>query len=149
MPSQRQISVRRAPKYVPFLVAGGLLGVIVAAVTSYAVPAPKDYTQESVFGYFLVLFAAAGVLVGGLLALVLDRVSLRRAQRATVEEIEEPEDAAEGASAAEAAEGASAAEAGAVAHDGGPSPSSADSPQPHESRDASEDGREAGPTPAP
>lgn len=140
MPSQRQISVRRAPKYVPFLVAGGLLGVIVAAVTSYAVPAPKDYTQESVFGYFLVLFAAAGVLVGGLLALVLDRVSLRRAQRATVEEIEEPE---------EAAEGASTEEAGAVAHDGGPSPSSADSPQPHESRDANEDGHEAGPTSAP
>ncbi|BCT77540.1 hypothetical protein SCMU_33820 [Sinomonas cyclohexanicum] len=114
MPTQRQITVRRAPKYVPFLVAGGLLGVIVAAVTSYSVPAPKDYTQGSVFGYFLVLFAAAGVLVGGVVALVLDRVLLRRTERATVEEIDEPEETPE----TEAV--------GAPAHDGEHAPSSAE-----------------------
>ena len=93
MTPQRQISVRRAPRYVPFIVAGGVLGIIAAAFVSFAAPAPKDYTQESVFGYFMVLFAAAGVLLGAITALVLDRISLRRAQRATVEEIEdEPAD---------------------------------------------------------
>ena len=136
MPSQRQISVRRAPKYVPFLVAGGVLGVIVAAITSYAEPAPQNYTQGSVFGYFLVLFAAGGVLLGGLVALVLDRVSLRRSQRATVEEVEEP-----------AAPPAAPAAEGDPAHDGGHSPSSADSPAAASSTD--EDGPEAGPAPAP
>ncbi|GAB3277917.1 hypothetical protein GCM10027449_17810 [Sinomonas notoginsengisoli] len=115
MPTQRQITVRRAPKYVPFLVAGGLLGVIIAAATSFSVPAPKDYTQGSVFGYFLVLFAAGGVLVGAVVALILDRVSLRRAERATVEEVEEPASAAPGAPAQ-----------GEETHDAGPAPSSAD-----------------------
>ena len=91
MTPQRQISVRRAPRYVPFIVAGGVLGIIAAAFVSFAAPAPKDYTQESVFGYFMVLFAAAGVLLGAITALVLDRISLRRAQRATVEEIEDDE----------------------------------------------------------
>ncbi|WP_369045372.1 hypothetical protein [Sinomonas sp. P10A9] len=90
MPTQRQITVRRAPKYVPFLVAGGVLGVLVAAITSFSVPAPKDYTQGSVFGYFMILFAAGGLLLGGVVALVLDRISLRRSQRATVEEVDEP-----------------------------------------------------------
>lgn len=139
MPSQRQISVRRAPKYVPFLVAGGVLGVIVAAITSYAEPAPQNYTQGSVFGYFLVLFAAGGVLLGGLVALVLDRVSLRRSQRATVEEVEEVEEPA-------ARPAATPAE-GDPAHDTGHSPSSADSPAAASSTD--EDGPEDGPTPAP
>ncbi|MGY3564366.1 hypothetical protein [Sinomonas sp. RB5] len=137
MPSQRQISVRRAPKYVPFLVAGGVLGVIVAAITSYAEPAPQNYTQGSVFGYFLVLFAAGGVLLGGLAALVLDRVSLRRARRATVEEVEEPAPPAE------------ATAEGALAHDGGHSPSSADSPAAAGTSSTDEDGPEAGPAPAP
>lgn len=138
MPSQRQISVRRAPKYVPFLVAGGVLGVIVAAITSYAEPAPQNYTQGSVFGYFLVLFAAGGVLLGGLVALVLDRVSLRRSQRAIVEEVEEP-----------AAPPAAPAAEGDPAHDGGHSPSSADSPAAAGTSSTDEDGPEAGPTPAP
>jgi hypothetical protein len=138
MPSQRQISVRRAPKYVPFLVAGGVLGVIVAAITSYAEPAPQNYTQGSVFGYFLVLFAAGGVLLGGLVALVLDRVSLRRSQRATVEEVEEP---AEPASAPVAE--------GHPAHDGGHSPSSADVPAAAGTSSTDEDNPEAGPAPAP
>lgn len=138
MPSQRQISVRRAPKYVPFLVAGGLLGVIAAAVTSFAEPAPQNYTQGSVFGYFMVLFAAGGVLLGGLVALVLDRVSLRRSERATVEEVEEP-----------AAPASAPAAEGDPAHDAGHSPSSADSPAAPGASSTSEEGPEAGPTPAP
>ncbi|MDQ0259083.1 hypothetical protein [Sinomonas atrocyanea] len=138
MPSQRQISVRRAPKYVPFLVAGGLLGAIAAAVTSFAEPAPQNYTQGSVFGYFMVLFAAGGVLLGGLTALILDRVSLRRAERATLEEVEEPTEAP----SAPAAEGSRA-------HDGGHSPSSADAPAAPGTSSTGEDGPEAGATPAP
>lgn len=135
MPSQRQITVRRAPKYVPFLVAGGLLGVVIAAITSYSVPAPKDYTQGSVFGYFLILFAAAGVLLGGVVALVLDRISLRRAERATVEEVEEPEDSA------------SAPAQGEQAHDAGHAPSSAGVTE--EAAASEPEGPEAGRTPAP
>jgi hypothetical protein len=121
MPSQRQITVRRAPKYVPFLVLGGVLGVIAAAVVSFTAPAPADYTQESVFGYFMVLFAAGGVLVGAMAALVLDRISLRRAERAVVEEVDD-----EQADEAPAEQAPGADRTGEETHDGGDSPSSAD-----------------------
>ncbi|GHG51708.1 hypothetical protein GCM10012320_21320 [Sinomonas cellulolyticus] len=155
MPTQRQITVRRAPKYVPFLVAGGLLGVVVAAVTSYAVPAPKDYTQGSVFGYFLVLFAAAGVLVGGVVALILDRVLLRRTERAVVEEVDEPEATTppEATTRPEATTPPDGAElpAGpaAPAHDGEHAPSSAGGASRGGAAAPSAEGPEAGPAPAP
>ncbi|GAB4098270.1 hypothetical protein [Sinomonas halotolerans] len=128
MPEQRQITVRRAPKYVPFLVTGGVLGIIAAAIVSFSAPAPQDYTQESVFGYFMVLFAGAGVLVGAVAALVLDRISLRRAQRATVEEVEEGAEAQPDG----AHDAASPSPAG-PAPEGSPAgPAAADSPHAHD-----------------
>ncbi|WP_413248651.1 hypothetical protein [Sinomonas flava] len=123
MPTQRQISVRRAPKYVPFLVAGGIVGVVAAAFVSFMVPAPADYTQESVFGYFMVLFAAGGVLVGAIVALVLDRLSVRRTERAVVEEVDDDQPAA---TAAPTDDTTHAAAEGEPTHDGGDAPSSAD-----------------------
>lgn len=149
MPTQRQITVRRAPKYVPFLVAGGLLGVVVAAVTSYAVPAPKDYTQGSVFGYFLVLFAAAGVLVGGVVALILDRVLLRRTERAVVEEVDEPEATTQPETTTQPDGDELPAGPAAPAHDGEHAPSSADGAARGGAAAPSAEGPEAAPAPAP
>ncbi|WP_433874806.1 hypothetical protein [Sinomonas atrocyanea] len=124
MPTQRQISVRRAPKYVPFLLAGGIVGVVAAAFVSFTVPAPADYTQESVFGYFMVLFAAGGVLVGAIVALVLDRLSMRRTERAVVEEVDDDQPA--GTAPAPTDETTHASAEGEPTHDGGDAPSSAD-----------------------
>ncbi|MEA5453917.1 hypothetical protein SPF06_04200 [Sinomonas sp. JGH33] len=94
MPSQRHITVRRAPKYVPFLVAGALLGAVAAAIVGYTGTVPDGYTRAAIFGYFLVIFVAVGVLLGGVVVLVLDRVSIARARKAIVEELpdEEPQD---------------------------------------------------------
>ncbi|WP_138444426.1 hypothetical protein [Sinomonas susongensis] len=89
MPSQRQITVRRAPKFVPFLVTGGLLGALAAVIFGSGGDLPDGYTNTSAFGYFLILFVAAGVLAGGLTVLIVDRVSVKRARRATVEELPE------------------------------------------------------------
>jgi hypothetical protein len=84
-PERRTVTVRRAPKYVPFLIAGGLLGVAVAAVIAYALPADEGYDANTVFGFFLTFCAAGGAVVGAVVALVLDRRSVRRAERAVVE----------------------------------------------------------------
>ncbi|CAN7554486.1 hypothetical protein [Arthrobacter sp. LjRoot14] len=88
---RREITVRRAPKYVPFLILGGLVGIIVAAVIAFALPGDPGYEPSSVFGFFLVLFGAGGVILGAIVALLLDRLSVRRAQHAVVEAV--PEDA--------------------------------------------------------
>ncbi len=72
-------------KYVPFLILGGLVGVVAAAIIAYALPGDASYDASSVFGFFMVLCAAGGVILGAAVALVLDRISVRRAERAVVE----------------------------------------------------------------
>ncbi|MEO5318655.1 hypothetical protein PV761_08730 [Arthrobacter sp. CC3] len=86
---RREITVRRAPKYVPFLILGGIVGIIVAAVIAFALPGDPSYEPSSVFGFFMVLFGAGGVILGAIVALLLDRLSVRRAEHAVVEAVPE------------------------------------------------------------
>ena len=91
---RREITVRRAPKYVPFLILGGLVGVAVAAVIAYGLPGDESFDRGSVFGFFLVMFGAGGAILGAVTALLLDRRSVKRQQRAIVEAVpdSEPDD---------------------------------------------------------
>jgi hypothetical protein len=96
IPERREITVRRAPKYVPFLILGGLVGFAAAAVIAYALPGDASYDRGTVYGFFMVPCAAAGVILGAIAALVLDRNSVRRARRGVVESVPEAERAAAG-----------------------------------------------------
>ncbi|MDD1476441.1 hypothetical protein [Arthrobacter sp. H16F315] len=87
LPERRSVTVRRAPKYVPFLVLGGLLGFGVAAFLAYGLPGDESYDASAVFGFFMILCGAGGIIVGGVAALILDRLSVRRAERAVVESV--------------------------------------------------------------
>ena len=92
---RREITVRRAPRYVPFLVLGGILGVAAAAFVAYGLPGDPSFDRGSVFGFFLVMFAAAGAILGAVAALVLDRLSVKRQRRAIVEAVPESDDGAQ------------------------------------------------------
>jgi hypothetical protein len=85
VPERREITVRRAPRFVPFLVAGGLVGVLVAAIVALGGSGSAEYDRSTIFGFFAVLLAVPGVVLGGIVALILDRVSIRRMERAIVE----------------------------------------------------------------
>ena len=91
MTERREITVRRAPKYVPFLILGGLVGIAVAAVIAYGRPGNETYDPGTVFGFFMVLCGAGGVILGAITALILDRLSVRRTQHAVVEAVPESE----------------------------------------------------------
>ncbi|MHA7154126.1 hypothetical protein [Arthrobacter sp. TMN-50] len=84
-PVRRQVTVRRAPRFAPFMGLGVLVGVIVAAIVAYAGPGDATLTRESIFGFFIMVFAIPGLLLGALLVLVLDRISVQRTQRAIAE----------------------------------------------------------------
>ncbi|HJW00427.1 MAG TPA: hypothetical protein VJ617_15155 [Arthrobacter sp.] len=88
---RREVTVRRAPKYVPFLILGALVGVAVAAVVAYGLPGDESFDRGSVFGFFLVMFGAGGAILGAVAALILDRRSVKRQQRAIVEAVPDPE----------------------------------------------------------
>ncbi|WP_449374399.1 hypothetical protein [Arthrobacter psychrolactophilus] len=76
----RKLSVRRAPKYVPFMIAGGIVGIIAAAVMTMALPPNEQFSASSVFGMFTVLMLIPGVGLGAIAALMFDRQSQRRAK---------------------------------------------------------------------
>ena len=89
---RREVTVRRAPRYVPFLVLGGVLGVAAAAFVAFGLPGDPSFDRGSVFGFFLVMFGAAGAILGAVAALVLDRLSVKRQRRAIVEAVPESDD---------------------------------------------------------
>lgn len=84
-PERRQVTVRRAPKFAPFMGLGALVGFIAALIVAYTGPVDPTLTRESVLGFFTIVFALPGLLIGGLVALLLDWLSTRRTRQATAE----------------------------------------------------------------
>ncbi|MGX5697006.1 hypothetical protein ACWKWP_12470 [Agromyces soli] len=94
--SQREVVVRRSPRYGAFMLLGAVVGAIVAFVLSYAF-APSEaqiaervaedftYDQGQVFGFLLIGGVAIGGALGALVALLVDRAMSRRATRAVAE----------------------------------------------------------------
>jgi hypothetical protein len=85
--ARREITVRRAPKFVPFMILGAVVGAIVAAIIAYGRPADPAFDASTVFGFFLTVCAGGGVILFSILALVLDRMSVKRSERAVVEAV--------------------------------------------------------------
>ena len=86
-PARRDITVRRAPRFVPFMILGAIVGAIVAAIIAYGRPADPAFDAGTVFGFFLIVCAGGGVILFSVLALILDRVSVKRSERAVVEAV--------------------------------------------------------------
>ncbi len=71
--------VRRAPNIVPFLVTGGLIGAIAGAVIAAIGPdsPTSHYSHATSVGFFAFIFAALGVLLGAIAALIAEKVLTR------------------------------------------------------------------------
>ena len=88
-PERREITVRRAPRFIPFLALGVIAGFIAALAVAYPGPADPTYTRAATLGFFTIMFAIPGVCLGAVAALLLDWISVRKARRAVVERDEE------------------------------------------------------------
>lgn len=84
-PQPEQVTVRRAPKYPAFLIVGGGVGAIVTFILTNLFPADPSVGFAATFGYFALFGIPAGIVVGALIAIILDRVSARRAKPVGVE----------------------------------------------------------------
>lgn len=87
----RKLKVRRAPKYVPFLIAGALAGVATAAIFTYMLPPTEGFETSSVFGLFTVLLILPGAGLGAIVALVLDHRGRRRTKTLIAEALPDDE----------------------------------------------------------
>jgi hypothetical protein len=63
----------RSPKYGVFMGVGVLLGVLAAGIATFALPVTDDYGYGTVLGYTAVVLGLVGGLLGGLVAVLLDR----------------------------------------------------------------------------
>ncbi len=80
---EKEMSVRHAPRVWPFLIAGALVGVIAAIITVAVGEPPEDYGTGGAMGYFAIVFGIIGVGLAGILFLILDRRSLKKATAVT------------------------------------------------------------------
>jgi hypothetical protein len=81
----QQATVRRAPKIGVFLVVGAVLGALVTLILTSLFPADPNVGFGASYAYFLIYGVPAGVVLGALVGLALDRRSRRRARTVTVE----------------------------------------------------------------
>ena len=79
-------SIRRAPKIPVFIVLGALIGGLVTIGLTLSFPVDTTVGLPATVGYFLLYGIPAGMALGALAAIVLDRVSARRARTVTVEQ---------------------------------------------------------------
>jgi MFS family permease len=84
-PELEQASVRRAPKFPAFMIVGGGIGAIVTFILTALFPADPSVGFGALFAYFALFGVTGGVVIGAVVAIILDRVSLRRAKTVTVE----------------------------------------------------------------
>jgi NhaP-type Na+/H+ or K+/H+ antiporter len=82
--SESEVSIRRAPKVGVFLVLGAVLGALATLILTSLFPADPSVGFLASFAYFCLFGIPAGLLLGGIVAIVLDVVSTRRARTVTV-----------------------------------------------------------------
>lgn len=71
-------TLRRAPSYRGFMLTGGVIALIAAWVVS-RFGDPTEYLDANGMGWVLTaIFVPVGILLGAIIALILDRLSLRK-----------------------------------------------------------------------
>ncbi len=111
-PDESVVRTRRAPKYGVFAALGVMVGIVAAMILSTVFDGTAEasrytevqYSTTQAFGFILLWCVPGGILLGMLVALVLDRTIGRRtretrAVRETGVEDEEQDDRADGSGA--------------------------------------------------
>ena len=82
---RQDVTIRRAPRLLPFLLTGAGLGVLVAAILATITPASKDVTQFQAFAYLAVIGIVVGGALAALVVIILDAILGKRTSPAVAE----------------------------------------------------------------
>jgi hypothetical protein len=82
------VEVRRAPKYFPFLLSGGAVGLFLGLITFFATGQQNSPEGQSVLGLMILFPSAILAFAGVVVAWVVDRKSVADAKRVTATKLE-------------------------------------------------------------
>lgn len=88
MANNEEVEIRRAPKIVPWLVTGAILGIVVALLLGLFVE-PGPEVPENFVGLLVVALGSLGLGLGIGFAIIYDLVSARRVKRAIANRVTE------------------------------------------------------------
>ncbi len=83
-----EIEIRRAPKILPWMLTGAVLGMLIALAVSLITP-PNSELPENFLGLMLIAFGSLGLGLGAAFAIGYDLISSRRAKRAIANRVTE------------------------------------------------------------
>ncbi len=90
-PERATVQVRRAPKIPAFMAVGGLLGFLIVLIITPLFPVDPLVGLPALVGYFSLYGITIGVVLGAIVAIVLDRRSQKHARTLDAErEVVEP-----------------------------------------------------------
>jgi hypothetical protein len=75
-----EVRVRRAPRIPVFLIIGGALGALATLILASLYPTDPKIGFGTLVGYLMLFGVPAGVALGGIVAIVIDLVTTRRAR---------------------------------------------------------------------
>ena len=78
MPKEK-VQIRKAPKFLPFLILFAALGVVVALILNTFI-SDADRTTQPILGYLIAYLAGIGAAFGLVVALVIDFISRKRSK---------------------------------------------------------------------
>jgi membrane associated rhomboid family serine protease len=84
----QQVRIRRTPKFLPFLITGAVIGVIVAVILGLVIPADSK-TAEPIVTYLIGYLGALGAALGIVAAVVADRIGVARAKTVEATKLEQ------------------------------------------------------------
>ena len=83
-----QVTVRRSPKFLAFMIAGIIVGIVAALILTFSLPNDSEFTLTQIFGFMLLITGTLGGTLGLVFALIADRYYSRHVAQATAEHIE-------------------------------------------------------------
>jgi hypothetical protein len=71
--SEETLVVRRSPRYLSFIIVGGVAGALLALLLTLVYPPNNEFDPGQVFGFLLLGGVTVGVALSCLVAIILDR----------------------------------------------------------------------------
>ncbi len=125
------VTVRRSPRYSVFVALGVIVGFIIAGILAFlpvdTSTLTQEYSRASILGILMAFLGIVGGFLGALVALIVDRASVKKAKTYTVnaeyEKVAEPQDTTDAAEATEVSDTSGPEDADASSDTSGDQPS--------------------------